>query len=117
LATNLAPSELYKYEWRVEKFLQKYKDKQPFELNDNSFVTLEYSDEIYNAILTKNNLEYLRSSFLVDSQGNKYRLSDLKKTNDLGGKGKEFSIRKEMQQIDRVNRQLEEIKLERLKKK
>ena len=52
-ANNLAPGELYKYQVRVDKFIEKLKKKSPFVLTTGETVVLQYDKAVADAILNK----------------------------------------------------------------
>lgn len=101
---------MFKYQWRVSKFLENYKNKTPFELHNGIKVTFVLDPEIVKRIESETKRE-LVGEILTNENGSKYRLGDLKKTAEFGGKGKGFSIRIEQQEIARINIQLENIKM------
>ena len=86
-ATNLAPSELYKYPERLALFLDKYKNGSPFMDNAGKTVVLKYDKAIAKAIESRNNPSGV---ILFSADGHThYRLSDLAKTKEFGGKRSE----------------------------
>ncbi len=101
---------MFKYPWRVSKFLDCYKNKTPFELHNGTLATFVCDPEIVKRIEDETKTE-LVGQILVDENGTKYKLSDLKKTAEFGGKGKGFSVRIEQQEIARINTQLEGIRM------
>jgi hypothetical protein len=111
LATTLAPSELFKRPKRKDIFLTKYKSCEPFELNDGSLMKFIFVQEVYDWILSER-LELLRDKILIGEDSKNYRLGDLKKSAEFGGKGKGFGTRIEEREIISVNQQLETIKFE-----
>lgn len=83
MANMLSPGELYKYDWRVKLFLDKYKDGVPFELKDGKTVVLKYDKKIADAILKNENPGKI---LLTSKDGkNQYKLSDFAKTKEFGG--------------------------------
>lgn len=110
MTSNLAYGELYKYNWRIEKFLEKYKAEEPFELIDGSSVILSYSDNVYSIISDRKRDRIT----LLNKEGKSFSLSDLKKTREFGGKEKGFTTRIETREIESLNKQLNEIKNETL---
>ena len=82
--TNLAPAELYKYDWRVELFLDKYKNKSPFTLTSGSEVVLIYDENIESLLRSKMNAAKITFTGL-DSYS--YKLGDFAKTAEFGGGG------------------------------
>lgn len=82
--SNLAPSELYKYSWRTELFLKKYKDGEPLTLTTKAEVVLSYDPKIEDAIREKRDAAKIR---LLGQDGTQYKLSDFAKTTEFGGGG------------------------------
>lgn len=113
MASNLSLPELYKYKWRTEAFLIKYRQDQDFELLDGSIVKLLYSPLIEEHILNRDRTKLLGPILLSDN-GKSYKLSDLRKTAEFGGKGAGFGIRVENGEIESINKQLHEIKTQTL---
>lgn len=109
MAAYLIPSELYKYEWRVQKFIDKYQNNEQFECIDNVSRKFIYSEDIIKYLREKD-LEKIQKPILLGEDGQLYRFGELKKTKEFGGKGKDFSIRLELYQIELINKQLEKIK-------
>lgn len=113
MASNLQPNELYKYSWRVEKFLEKYRRNETFSLCNGNTAQIIYNPVIEELIQTQNKKSLL-GKVLNDNDGNKFSFSDLKKTIEFGGKEKGFSTRIEDGEIISLNKQLEEIKTQTL---
>ncbi len=105
----MAPSELLKYSWRIEKFITKFANKEPFEFLDDKFRTLQYSEDVVKHLLERN-LPVLQKPILLDEEDVKHRFGELKKTAEFGGKGKNFSIRIELEQISNIQKILDKIK-------
>jgi len=82
-ANNLAPGELYKYQVRVDKFIEKFKKKSPFVLTTGETVVLKYDKEVADAILNKDNPTKI---VLKSADGkNSYTLGKFAKTAEFGG--------------------------------
>jgi len=82
---NLAPGELYKYDWRVDMFLDKYKNAQPLALAAGGQVVLKYDPKIAADIKSKNNPAKI---VLHAANGSAtYVLKDFAKTKEFGGGG------------------------------
>lgn len=113
MVSNLSIPELYKYSWRIEAFLIKYRQEQAFELLDGSIVKLLYSQHIEECIYLKE-ISKLTGYVLSSYDGKKYKLSDLRKTAEFGGKGAGYSTRVETNEISSINQQLFEIKTQTL---
>lgn len=87
MARNLSPSQLFRYPWRVELFLEKYLKEEPFQLMNGSQVELVYSPDIVKLIEAQR-IEDLRKPILHGKDSEVYRLGDLEKTKEFGGRGK-----------------------------
>lgn len=83
---NLSPAEIMKYEWRTELLLKKYKNKESFELNNGTNVRFIFVQSTYD-IIEKRDQKLLATIRLIDKEGKEYKLSDLKKNAEFGGKG------------------------------
>lgn len=82
--SNLAPSELYKYTWRVDLFLKKFKNGEPLTLTTKSDIVLSYDPAIEDAIRNKQDPTKIR---LLGIDGKQYKLGDFAKTTEFGGGG------------------------------
>lgn len=80
----LSQQEIYKYDWRIDLFLKKFKEKDAFELNNGKKVVFVFDKDLYNKISKKQDLS---KSILVGTDKNVYRLRDLKKNKEFGGGG------------------------------
>lgn len=111
----MTPKQWFNYEWRLEVFLKKYENKEPFTLTNGKEVIFEYSDEIVkfvkSSIKTKNK-QILQKIKLYDSDLNSYTMSKIAKTTEFGGKGEGFSTRQEKFELKRLRDQLNKIKKE-----
>lgn len=110
--SSLSPAQLLKYDWRVQKFLEKYKNNEKFELNSGSFVNLAFEQQKYDILARKNNSEYQKLEFTdARVKTRKYKLSSFKKTVEFGGKppGGGAGVGIEMREINSINEQLYEI--------
>lgn len=85
MASNLAPAELFKHDSRVDKFLEKYKARSPFELLDGRHVKFKYQQTIAKLIREKD-IAAVKTILLITSDGKSVSLSQLKKTAEFGGK-------------------------------
>lgn len=82
-ANNLAPGELYKYQVRVDKFIEKLKNKSPFVLTTGETVVLQYDKAVADAILNKDNPTKI---VLKSADGTAlYTLGKFAKTSEFGG--------------------------------
>lgn len=109
MASNLSCSELFKYPWRVEKFLEKFKNEELFTLVDGNVVKLLYSCQIETWIKTENRKQLMRD-ILQTGNGNLIKLSDLRKTGEFGGKSSDHATKVESHEIISINKQITEIK-------
>jgi len=82
--SNLAPSQLYKYSWRVEKFIEKFRLGQPIELVTGGNVVLKYDQKLETQITQKINPGKI---VFAGKNGKTYSLSDFAKTKEFGGGG------------------------------
>ena len=82
---NLAAAELYKYDWRVDMFLDKYKNAQPLALAAGGEVILKYDAGIAADVKAKNNPNKI--VFHAAKGDATYMLKDFAKTKDFGGGG------------------------------
>lgn len=108
MSSNLSLHELYKYPWRIDKFLENYRNNEQFELFNGGFINLIFDPNIENRI--KNREKNLVGNILLGIDGNKYKLSDLRKTKEFGGKGQGYSVKVETNEIESINKQIYEIK-------
>jgi len=108
---SLTAAELFKYEWRVEVFLKKYKNKESFKLTSGGKVTFIPNKEIINAV-KKGNATVVNRIGLLDEKGNHYSFGKIEKTEEFGGKGAGFGTTKEDIELTRLQTQIEELKVE-----
>lgn len=109
---NLSASELLKYDWRLSKFLEKYKAGEPFELSSGSKVYLAYQDSIAKTLSSKRVSEINKIEFLdKKSKTKKYKITSFKKNEEFGGKpaGGGAGVGIEMREINSINAQIAEI--------
>lgn len=87
MATSLSVSELFKYGWRVDKFISKYENKEAFELLSKTKVVLAYDAEILKILKKKKQDEYRKLVFRDSKVKSKtYKLSSFVKNEEFGGK-------------------------------
>lgn len=79
--SNLAPAELYKYAWRLELFIDKFKTGKPFTLTNGSEIVLKYDQVRETDLRNKAKVDFLGLDNRV------YKLSDFAKTQEFGGGG------------------------------
>ncbi len=106
----MAPAELFKYQWRIDRFIDKFRNEEEFELTDGRKVKLIFS-EITLQLIQDKYLDQLRRPILSADDGNHYRLSDLNKTAEFGGKGKGWGVQIELKQIESFNATLDNYKV------
>jgi hypothetical protein len=82
---NLAAAELYKYDWRVDMFLDKYKNAQPLQLVAGGQVILKYDKTIAAAVKAKDNPNKI--VFRAATGNTTYTLKDFAKSKEFGGGG------------------------------
>jgi len=82
---NLAPAELYKYDWCVDLFLDKYKNKQPLALAAGGEVVLRYDAAIAAEVKAKNNPGKIL--FHAAKGDETYALKDFAKSKEFSGGG------------------------------
>ena len=108
--SSLSPGELFKYDWRREIFLKKYKNKEPFDLVDGSKKVFIPNKEIIGIVERGVNPSALTKLGLVTSDGNIYAFSKLEKTKEFGGKGAGFGTTKEDIELTSLQEQILELK-------
>jgi hypothetical protein len=104
--SSLSPGELFKYDWRREIFLKKYKNKEPFDLVDGSKKVFIPNKEIIGIVEKGVNPSALTKLGLVTSDGNIYAFSKLEKTKEFGGKGAGFGTTKEDIELTSLQEQI-----------
>jgi len=82
-ANNLAPGELYKYQVRVDKFIEKLKKKSPFVLTTGETVVLKYDKAVADAILNK--VDPTKIVLKSEDGTASYTLGKFAKTAEFGG--------------------------------
>ena len=110
---SLSPKELLKYDWRVEVFLRKYKSKdkkeRTFDLVNNKKLCFIYDPDVAKVVARKNQVQ-LRTVRLLGEDGNEYKLSDLEKSAEFGGKGAGSGTLKEDIELQSLIKQLNDIR-------
>ena len=102
-ATNLGGKELYKYDWRAAEFLKKIESNSPFELMSGEFVTLQKDPDVINTIKSRHPTTNLK---LRSTSGGEYKLKDLKKNKEFGGKAEGASTAIEDRELSSLNDQI-----------
>lgn len=81
--SNLAPRELYRYEWRTDLFLHKYRKGLPLTLVGGGEAFLVYDKAVDDLITRRGNSRFTMKGF----DGKSYALSNFAKTAEFGGGG------------------------------
>lgn len=108
MASYLGISEIYKYDWRLELFLNKYKSEDQFTLLDGNSKKFVYSEQIYQWIENKET-DHLRGKILLGDDNVYYSLTDLQKTSEFGGRGSGSGTHIEEREIAKVNQAIEDV--------
>ena len=104
MATSLTTSYLFKDSWKVEKFIEKYENREEFQLLNRKSVRLAFDEELLKVLKSKNQVDYRNLTFIDDSVGNrKYRFTDFLKNEEFGAVTNYYSG------TDTVEKQLFEI--------
>jgi hypothetical protein len=82
--SNLAPGELYKYDWRLELFIDKFKKGLPLELTDGKNIVLSYDPALEERLRKKDKPATIKFHG-VDNKD--YTLGKFAKTAEFGGGG------------------------------
>ena len=86
MASDLRPAELFKYDYRVEKFLEKYTTESPFTTTKNTKVVLLVQHHILE-LVKKRDARTLVKTPLITKTGQHVMFSELAKTSEFGGRG------------------------------
>lgn len=105
--SNLGGNELYKYEWRAELFLKKYKSSSPFELTNGKSVVFQKSKAVVDIVT---NRQPTRGVKLLAKDGTEYQFKDLKKNVEFGGKGEGSGTAKEDKELESLIHQIDQAK-------
>jgi hypothetical protein len=109
---NLSATELLKYDWRIDKFISKYKNQESFELSGGQKVGLVFNEETLKALSSKKNAIIFKIEFVNSRSKNiKYKITSFKKNEEFGGKpaGKGAGVDIEMREINSINNQIANI--------
>ena len=104
IEANLSQAQLYKYDWRVDMFINKLKAGEPFELISGEEVTLVPDPDVIDVLRRKGNL---RGIELETEDGEPVKFSDIKKTGEFGGVGS--TTTKEDKELESLNNQIVDI--------
>ena len=108
---TLNPKEVAKFRkvggYRGDKVVQFINDKKPFTLKNGNEVVLDFIDDEnnYQDIFVNHRYNELKSnqSIFIDETGKEYKLEDIVKTSDFGGKVKGFSTKHETSALNEFN--------------
>lgn len=106
---NLSYSELRKYEWRAEVFVKKLQEKTPFELKNGKKVTAKLQRGVKD-ILLKGTKQQVENLVFSDGKGNTFKVSDVVKNKEFGGKGAGSGTAKEDAALSDLRKQILEAK-------
>lgn len=107
--TPMTPKEWLKYDWRIEVFLKKYKEKQPFELRNGQKVIFVYDKLVYDAMSSRDQKK-IGNIILTGTNKNTYRVSDIGKNKEFGGRGSGAGTAKEDMELSSLIKQIDEAK-------
>lgn len=107
--TKMSPAEFMKYDWRIEVFLRKYKAEEAFTLATGGSVTFHY-DPSMAKIMDARNQQTMKDVRLLGKNGKEYKLSDLGKDRDFGGKGAGAGTAVEDMELRSLQTQLDDIR-------
>ena len=107
---SLTTSELFKYQWRVEIFLKKYKNNEEFKLTSGNTVVFVQNKKLIEAI-KRQDVSTINKIGLLDSKGNNYSFGKIEKTSEFGGKGAGFGTSKEDAELQSLQNKIEELKV------
>lgn len=107
---NLSPAELRKYDWRSEVFIKKIKDKSPFEISGKKKVILVMPQNGEKILRSGTNAQLAALRF-SDTKGKLYKISDIVKNVEFGGKGEGSGTAKEDAALSSLREQINEAKI------
>lgn len=105
----MTPKEWLKYDWRIEVFLKKFKEKQPFQLTNGSSIKFVYNKDIEKAVASRHS-KAISDVRLTGADGKTYRMSNIGKSKEFGGRGAGSGTAKEDMELKSLNQQLNDIK-------
>ena len=106
---NLNSKEVAKFRkvggYRGDKVLQFINDKKPFTLKNGNEILLDFINDDIQDIFVNRKYSELKSNqdIFVDDNGKEYKLEDIVKTSDFGGKVKGFSTKHETSALNELN--------------
>jgi hypothetical protein len=97
--------------YRGDKVLQFVNDKKLFTLKNGNEIILDFIDDNIQDIFVNRKYNELKSNqdIFVDENGKEYKLEDIVKTSDFGGKVKDFSTKHEMSALNELNTLIKQI--------
>jgi len=106
---NLSAAEIMKAgrEYRANVIIEKIADKSPFEMSNGKKIVLRASTSVISILkkVNKSSTE-LNSMKFLGSDGKEYKLSDIKKNNEFGGKGDRSGVAKEDAALESLKKQI-----------
>jgi hypothetical protein len=108
--TPMTPKEWLKYDWRIEVFLRKYRDKEIFELANGKKMIFEYNKAVEKDVTSRDQGKISKLRLVGATDGKLYKMSDIGKSQEFGGKGSGASTVKEDQELKSLRDQLNKIK-------
>jgi len=112
---TLSKKEVSKYRkvggFRGDKVVEFVQDKKPFTLKNNNEIVLDFIDDEIQNIFINHDYDKLSSNqyVFVDENGKEYKLEDIVKTSDFGGKVKGFSTKHETSTLNELNSLIQNI--------
>ena len=97
--------------YRGDKVIAFVNDKKPFTLKNGNEVVLDFTNDEIQDIFAKREYNKLTSNQIVftDDSGNEYKLEDIVKTADFGGKVKGFSTKHETSALNEFDASIKNI--------
>ena len=105
--SNLGGKELYKYEWRAELFLKKYKNNKEFELTSGKHVVFQKNKAVIDIVTRRQPTTGVK---LLGKDGVEYQFKDLKKNVEFGGRGEGSGTAKEDKELESLINQIDAAK-------
>ena len=108
---QLSAKELRKYDWRAEVFVRKIQEKSPFEVTGGSNVVLTMPKGGKNVLMSGSD-DQLKALQFASESGAVYKLTDIVKNADFGGKGERGGTIKEDIALSSLKEQMNKAKKE-----
>ena len=108
MSSNLTRQELLKYDWRIDRLIEKIRSGIPFETLDGNSVVIDEVEAglVWSKINNRTGAINLRLKSYSRSYGWSIPSGKLKKTSDFGGEAKERRLLKEISAIKTLNEQI-----------